>query len=310
MTVSQRTDAKILMHIQPEGAHAPRVDEEHIEVEIIPVASQPGPREPSQDEIEKHDVLHDPAMPWCDVCIQSKSRDDFHRRARQKVLPVIQFDYAVVGIYQGQPHFISRLEPTCTVTSVTPITETPSVEMNTVNSFQHHRLAAYGGNLRTTTMKTGIDMSPSNSIDVSAKIQTVEQIADVPLCDDDTNASMRKAIENDAAQMKSTGDDIALLGKRHRIIRREVGSSECKEEAADCKSEAESVEVGDTLKRAIFELTEREDDQSPVSSKRHARPPVTPRAQESCGVKGVSMVSVAQCAVLTALYTSCSLLHE
>ena len=135
-------------------------------------------------------------------------------------------------------------------------------------------------------MKTGIDMSPqpstSNSIDVSAKMQTVEQIADVPICDDDTNASMRKAIENDAAQMKSTGDDIALLGKRHCIIRRDVDSSECKEEATDySKSEAELVELADTLKRAIFELTEREGDQSPVSSKRHkfccARPLVTPK---------------------------------
>ena len=46
-----------------------------------------------------------PAMPWCDICIQSKSKDDFHRRARQKVLPVIQFDYAVAGTHQGQPHF-------------------------------------------------------------------------------------------------------------------------------------------------------------------------------------------------------------
>ena len=135
-------------------------------------------------------------------------------------------------------------------------------------------------------MKTGMSMSPqpstSNSIDVSVTMQTVERIADVPTCDDDTNASMRKAIENDAAQMRSTGDDIALLGKRHRIIRRDVGSSEGKEEAADySKSEAELVEVEDTLERAIFERTEREGDQSPVSSKRHkffcARPPVTPK---------------------------------
>ena len=28
-------------------------------------------------------------MPWCDICIQSKSKDDFHRQARPKVLPVI-----------------------------------------------------------------------------------------------------------------------------------------------------------------------------------------------------------------------------
>ena len=37
--------------------------------------------------------------------IQSKSRDDFHRQARPKVAPLIQFDYAVAGTQQGQPHF-------------------------------------------------------------------------------------------------------------------------------------------------------------------------------------------------------------
>ena len=32
---------------------------------------------------------------------------------------------------------LHRLEPTCTETSVTPITETLSIEVDTVNSFQH-----------------------------------------------------------------------------------------------------------------------------------------------------------------------------
>ena len=91
VAVPQRTDAEILMDSQPQGASAPRADEEYIEPEILPVASLPGPHERSKDDIEKHNLLHDPAMPWCDICIQSKSRDDFHRRARPKVLPVIQF---------------------------------------------------------------------------------------------------------------------------------------------------------------------------------------------------------------------------
>ena len=105
VAVPQRTDAEILMDAQPQGAHALRADEEYIEPEILPVASLPGPREPSKDEIEKHNLLHDPSMPWCDICIQSKSRDDFHRQTRPKVLPVIQFDYAVAGTQQGQPQF-------------------------------------------------------------------------------------------------------------------------------------------------------------------------------------------------------------
>ena len=59
----QRTDAKILMDAQPQGAYAPIAGEEYIEPEIIPVSSLPGPHEPSKDEIEKHNLLHDPAMP-------------------------------------------------------------------------------------------------------------------------------------------------------------------------------------------------------------------------------------------------------
>ena len=84
-TVPQRADAEILV-----DAHAPRADEEHIEPEILPEASQPSPRESSKNEMEKHDLLHDPAMPWCDICIQSKGRDDVHGRAGPKVRPVIQ----------------------------------------------------------------------------------------------------------------------------------------------------------------------------------------------------------------------------
>ena len=68
-------------------------------------------------------------------------------------------------------------------------------------------------------------------------MQTVEQIADVPMRED---------------MSKVAGDDIAYHGKRHCTIRREVGSSE-KEAADDSKSEAELVDVADTLKRAISE---------------------------------------------------------
>ena len=83
---------------------------------------------------------------------------------------------------------------------------------------------------------------------------TVEQIEDVPMRDDKNNASTKEAIENDVAYMESTGDDIACPGKRHCSIRREVGRSECEKEAADdSKSEAEVMDVADTLKRAISE---------------------------------------------------------
>ena len=105
VAVLQRTDDEIPMGLCNQGACAPRVDEEYVEPEILPVASLPGPREPSKDMIEKHNLLHDLAMPWYDICISSKSRDDLRRRAGPKVFPVIQFDYAVASTQQGQPHF-------------------------------------------------------------------------------------------------------------------------------------------------------------------------------------------------------------
>ena len=61
-TVPQRADAQILMDAQTQGALAPSAGEEHIELEIFPVASLPGPHETSKDVIEKRNLLQDPAM--------------------------------------------------------------------------------------------------------------------------------------------------------------------------------------------------------------------------------------------------------
>ena len=106
----QRADAEILMHAQPQGAHAPRANEEHLELDIIPVASLPGPRKPSKDDIEKHNLLHGPAMPWCNVLHRTRG----HRRSLQtkrdrKSLPVIHFLCGVAGTHQRQPHFDSMV---------------------------------------------------------------------------------------------------------------------------------------------------------------------------------------------------------
>ena len=48
------------MDVQSQGAHAPSFDEELIEPEILPVASLPGPRDPSADEIKKQRLSDDP----------------------------------------------------------------------------------------------------------------------------------------------------------------------------------------------------------------------------------------------------------
>ena len=69
--------------------------------------------------------------------------------------------------------------------------------------------------------------------------------------DSANSASMKEAIENDVAQVESIDDDIPSFCRRHCTIRHEVGGSEREKEAAeDSKSEAELVDVADTLKRA------------------------------------------------------------
>ena len=80
VAVPQRTDDEIPMRPCSQGAYVPRGDEENVEPEILPVASLPGPREPSKCKIEKHNLLHNPAMPWYDICIQTKNRNHFKKK--------------------------------------------------------------------------------------------------------------------------------------------------------------------------------------------------------------------------------------
>ena len=95
VAVPQLTDDEFPMRpVLPGSICTPRGDEEYNELETLSVASLPGRRVPSKYKIETHNLLHDPAMPWYDICIQSKSRDDFHRRAGPKVPLVIHFNYA------------------------------------------------------------------------------------------------------------------------------------------------------------------------------------------------------------------------
>ena len=42
-------------------------------------------------------MTHDPAQPWCDICVRSKGRDLQHVSREPRVIPVIQFDYGEAG---------------------------------------------------------------------------------------------------------------------------------------------------------------------------------------------------------------------
>ena len=46
-------------------------------------------------------------------------------------------------------------------------------------------------------------------------MQTIEQMADVPMRDDTDSASTKEANKNDVTQMERTGDGIAYPGKRY-----------------------------------------------------------------------------------------------
>ena len=145
--------------------------------------------------------------------------------------------------------------------------------MNTVNSFQYHRLSFQYHRLRkrgklwynddedrdrhvTTAFHLKQFGNPQNASMNAAGMMTGA----------DKTSSMLDAIENDAAQVENSGADIAASNA-------ELAAAKTvrEEEATDySKSKAELVEVADTLKRAISELSERmRGDQSPVSSKRH-----------------------------------------
>ena len=89
-------------------------------------------------------------------------------------------------------------------------------------------------------------MNPSNaSVNVASMLVGTDSA---------NSASTKEATENDVAQVESIDDDIASFCRRHCTIEHEVGSSECGKGAADdSKSEAELVNVADTLKRAISE---------------------------------------------------------
>ena len=152
---------------------------------------------------------------------------------------------------------LHRLEPAYAVTSVTPITETLTVEVTTVNSFQNHRLTAYGGNLRTTN-GTEIDDSPklstSNSVEESAKCRLSRTLQ---MCACVTIRTLRpRRMPSRMTLHRWRAGALTSLSLVNAIcsIRREAASSECEKETADdSKSEAELVDGADTLKSAISE---------------------------------------------------------
>ena len=99
--VPARADQEVLRDLRPR-VQVPEAEVECVEAEITPARTLPGPKQPSKEDIEMHNLLHDPPMPWCDICVQAKGIDACHQGVAKKPVPVIQFDYAEAGDIPAQ----------------------------------------------------------------------------------------------------------------------------------------------------------------------------------------------------------------
>ena len=98
-----RPASDVLADVPAEGPAAIPDDRVHREPEVT-AQGIPGPREPSAEEIERRELTHYPAEPWCEICVQAKANDLAHRRVDRKdaIIPLISFDYGQAG-EEGDP---------------------------------------------------------------------------------------------------------------------------------------------------------------------------------------------------------------
>ncbi len=56
------------------------------------------PSAPTQEEIDKHNILHLPYRTWCPHCVRGKGRDDAHAATnREHKIPTLSIDYAFLS---------------------------------------------------------------------------------------------------------------------------------------------------------------------------------------------------------------------
>ena len=99
-----RADDAVMADVLPDGAHAPPDEVEVVEPEVR-VTTLKTPREPSKAEVERHELLHDPPEPCCEICIMSKGSDACHPKRAPSALALVQFDYAEAGEKSGVENF-------------------------------------------------------------------------------------------------------------------------------------------------------------------------------------------------------------
>eukprot|EP00959_Pyramimonas_sp_CCMP1952_P474661 9503792-Pyramimonas_sp.AAC.1 len=104
--VASRGAADALADAPTEGPAAFPDDRETAGPETT-ASGLPGPREPSAEDIERHELSHYPAEPWCEICIQAKADDIAYKKKdrRDELIPLLSSDYGQAGIEGGPVNF-------------------------------------------------------------------------------------------------------------------------------------------------------------------------------------------------------------
>ena len=46
---------------------------------VVPPTRVRAPKKPSQKEIDQHNIIHLPCRAWCEICVESRGRDNHHK---------------------------------------------------------------------------------------------------------------------------------------------------------------------------------------------------------------------------------------
>ena len=83
--------------VQPEVADIPQPYEEVAEEESVKIPKLKKPHEPSQEEIDEHDLSHIPFRSWCPSCVRGRALNDSHQHLcaeDEHRLPTLCCDYS------------------------------------------------------------------------------------------------------------------------------------------------------------------------------------------------------------------------
>ena len=67
--------------------------DEEPEEDAEPKKVLPDPGQPTQAEIDEHNVDHYPFRNWCEACVKGRGTGEAHNGSGESAIPVIAFDY-------------------------------------------------------------------------------------------------------------------------------------------------------------------------------------------------------------------------